>query len=214
VYTIGSIPEKDGDNFYNTSTVFDPKGTMIAKHRKIHLFDINIPGKIIFRESDVLSCGNSLTTFDIGKGGLVAIACSLFFFLPIGSCKLGLGICYDMRFAELAQAYSSLGCQCLIYPGAFNMTTGPKHWELLLRARAVDNQLYVAAVSPARDESSSYVAWGHSTVVNPWGELVATTEHNEAVIYADVDLSKVEEVRTAIPIRNQRQDSVYPVVRP
>jgi omega-amidase len=72
----------------------------------------------------------------------------------------------------------------------------------------------VAAVSPARDESSSYVAWGHSTVVNPWGELVATTEHNEAVIYADVDLSKVEEVRTAIPIRNQRQDSVYPVVRP
>jgi predicted amidohydrolase len=66
------------------------------------------------------------------------------------------------------------------------MTTGPKHWELLLRARAVDNQLYVAAVSPARDESSSYVAWGHSTVVNPWGELVATTEHNEAVIYADV----------------------------
>jgi predicted amidohydrolase len=92
IYVIGgSIPEKDGDNFYNTSTVFDPKGTMIAKHRKIHLFDINIPGKIIFRESDVLSCGNSLTTFDIG------------------SCKLGLGICYDMRFAELAQAYSSLG---------------------------------------------------------------------------------------------------------
>ncbi|XP_062499715.1 omega-amidase NIT2-like [Corticium candelabrum] len=195
IYLIGgSIPEKDGDAFYNTCTVFCPTGQMIAKHRKIHLFDIDIPGKITFKESDVLSCGQSLTMFDIE------------------SCTVGIGICYDVRFAELAHAYSALGCRFLVYPGAFNMITGPQHWELLLRARAVDNQVYVAGISPARDESASYVAWGHSTVVDPWGAVIATTDHQEAIVYADIDLSKVVDVRSAIPIREQRQSSVYPTV--
>ncbi|OWK00561.1 NIT2, partial [Cervus elaphus hippelaphus] len=83
-------------------------------------------------------------------------------------CRVGLGICYDIRFAELAQIYAQRGCQLLVYPGAFNLTTGPAHWELLQRGRAVDNQVYVATASPARDEKASYVAWGHSTVVSPW----------------------------------------------
>ena len=83
-------------------------------------------------------------------------------------CKVGLGICYDVRFPELALLYAKQGCQMLCYPGAFNMTTGPAHWELLLRSRALDNQLFVAGVSVARDEDASYVAWGHSTVVDPW----------------------------------------------
>ena len=83
-------------------------------------------------------------------------------------CKVGLGICYDARFPELALLYAKQGCKMLCYPGAFNMTTGPAHWELLLRSRALDNQLFVAGVSVARDEDASYVAWGHSTVVDPW----------------------------------------------
>ena len=83
-------------------------------------------------------------------------------------CKVGLGICYDMRFPELALLYARQGCKMLCYPGAFNMTTGPAHWELLLKSRALDNQLFVAGVSVARDEDASYVAWGHSTVVDPW----------------------------------------------
>ena len=83
-------------------------------------------------------------------------------------CKVGLGICYDVRFPELALLYAKQGCKMLCYPGAFNMTTGPAHWELLLRSRALDNQLFVAGVSVARDEDASYVAWGHSTVVDPW----------------------------------------------
>uniref|UniRef100_A0A8V0XMR9 omega-amidase n=1 Tax=Gallus gallus TaxID=9031 RepID=A0A8V0XMR9_CHICK len=124
-------------------------------------------------------------------------------------CKVGLGICYDIRFAELAQIYGQKGCQLLIYPGAFNMTTGPAHWELLQRGRAVDNQVYVATVSPARDEKASYVAWGHSTVVNPWGEVIAKAGAEETVIYTDIDLKKLAEIRQQIPILSQKRYDLY-----
>ncbi|XP_010794877.1 omega-amidase NIT2-like [Notothenia coriiceps] len=130
---------------------------------------------------------------------------------PSAFCKVGVGICYDIRFAELAQLYSRQGCQLLVYPGAFNMTTGPAHWELLQRARAVDNQLYVATASPARDESSSYVAWGHSTVVNPWGEVISKAGTEEEVIYADIDLQYLADVRQQIPITAQRRNDLYSV---
>jgi omega-amidase len=124
--------------------------------------------------------------------------------------KFGLGICYDLRFPEYAQLLATThGCEFLCYPGAFNTTTGPAHWELLLRGRAVDNQLYVAAVSPARDPDSTYQAWGHSTVVDPWGSVVSTTEHEEAIVYADIDLSRVHEVRQQIPVRIQRRHDIY-----
>ncbi|KAM5275226.1 omega-amidase NIT2 isoform 4-T4 [Hipposideros larvatus] len=150
IYLIGgSIPEEDAGKLYNTCAVFGPDGTLLVKHRKLHLFDIDVPGKITFQESKTLSPGDSFSTFETPY------------------CRVGLGICYDIRFAELAQIYAQRGCQLLVYPGAFNLTTGPAHWELLQRGRAVDNQVYVATASPARDEKASYVAWGHSTVVNP-----------------------------------------------
>ncbi|XP_060090573.1 omega-amidase NIT2 [Heteronotia binoei] len=194
IYLIGgSIPEEDAGKLYNTCTVFGPDGAMLAKHRKIHLFDINVPGKIRFQESETLSPGNSFSVFDT----------------PF--CKIGLGICYDIRFAELAQIYAQKGCQLLVYPGAFNLTTGPAHWELLQRGRAVDNQVYVAAVSPARDEKASYVAWGHSTVVNPWGEVIAKAGTEETVIYAEIDLKKLIEVRQQIPILSQKRSDLYTV---
>ncbi|KAJ4943201.1 hypothetical protein JOQ06_006068 [Pogonophryne albipinna] len=179
VYLVGgSIPEEDGGKLYNSCIVFGPDGKLILKHRKIHLFDIDVPGKIRFQESETL---------------------------------MGVGICYDIRFAELAQLYSRQGCQLLVYPGAFNMTTGPAHWELLQRARAVDNQLYVATASPARDESSPYVAWGHSTVVNPWGEVISKAGTEEEVIYADIDLQYLADVRQQIPITAQRRNDLYSV---
>ncbi|XP_034387609.1 omega-amidase NIT2 isoform X2 [Cyclopterus lumpus] len=194
VYLVGgSIPEEDGGKLYNSCTVFGPDGELILKHRKIHLFDIDIPGKIRFQESETLSPGSSLSTFQT----------------PF--CKVGVGICYDMRFAELAQLYSRRGCELLVYPGAFNMTTGPAHWELLQRGRALDNQVYVATASPARDETSSYVAWGHSTVVNPWGEVVSKAGPEEAVIYADVDLQYLADIRQQIPVTAQRRDDLYAV---
>ncbi|XP_034064151.1 omega-amidase NIT2 [Gymnodraco acuticeps] len=194
VYLVGgSIPEEDGGKLYNSCIVFGPDGKMILKHRKIHLFDIDVPGKIRFQESETLSPGDTLSMFET----------------PF--CKVGVGICYDIRFAELAQLYSRQGCQLLVYPGAFNMTTGPAHWELLQRARAVDNQLYVATASPARDESSSYVAWGHSTVVNPWGEVISKAGTEEEVIYADIDLQYLADVRQQIPITAQRRNDLYSV---
>lgn len=191
----GSIPEEDNGKIYNTCTVYNPNGDIVAKHRKMHLFDINVPGKIRFQESETLSPGNQFTMFDT----------------PL--CKIGVGICYDIRFAELAQIYAKKGCKLLIYPGAFNMTTGPAHWELLTRARAVDNQLYVATVSPARDESASYIAWGHSSAVNPWGEVIATTEHQESIVFVDIDLDMVDQIRGQIPVTLQKRNDLYEVVQ-
>jgi len=195
VYLIGgSIPECYNGKFYNTSTVWCPEGNLVATHRKVHLFDIDIPGKMTFKESDALSPGNSFTTFRTPW------------------CDVGVGICYDIRFAELAQVYAQKGCKLLVYPGAFNMTTGPAHWELLSRARALDNQVYVATPSPARDEKATYVAWGHSSIVSPWGEVISKASEKEDIIVADIDLEFLEGVRKQIPIGFQKRNDMYKVV--
>lgn len=174
--------------------VYSPDGEVIGKHRKVHLFDIDIPGKITFKESDILSPGSQITTFNTEYG------------------KIGVGICYDIRFPELAMIAARQGCKMMVYPGAFNMTTGPLHWELLQRARAVDNQIFVATVSPARDKDAGYIAWGHSSVVNPNGQVIATTEDGEAIVYADIDFAELEKVRENIPVTKQRRFDVYPNV--
>ncbi|XP_064413416.1 omega-amidase NIT2 [Latimeria chalumnae] len=194
IYLIGgSIPEEDGGKLYNTCAVFGPDGTMLLKHRKIHLFDIDVPGKIRFQESETLSSGSSFSVFETAY------------------CKVGVGICYDIRFPELAQVYAKEGCQLIVYPGAFNMTTGPAHWELLQRGRALDNQVYVATASPARDEAASYVAWGHSTTVNPWGEVIAKAGSEETIIYAEIDLQYLAEVRQQMPLQAQKRHDLYSV---
>ncbi|GIX76691.1 omega-amidase NIT2-A [Caerostris extrusa] len=192
IYLVGgTFPEKSDGKLFNTCLAYGPNGELLAKHRKIHLFDIDIPGKITFKESDALSPGDSFTTFQMGEW------------------KVGLGICYDIRFSLMANIYANKGCNLLIYPGAFNMTTGPAHWELLQRARAVDNQLYVATISPARDESASYHAWGHSSLINAWGSIVSTTEEKEGIVYGEIDLSQLEAVREQIPIRHQQRKDLY-----
>lgn len=193
----GSIPEVDDNRIYNTCQVFSPTGEVVAKHRKAHLFDIDVPGGIRFFESETLSAGSSVTDFDTPWG------------------KIGLGICYDIRFPEYALALRAKGCKILIYPGAFNMTTGPAHWELLQRARAVDTQCFVLTASPARVESSPdlkyphYAAWGHSTAVTPWGDILATRDETEGIVTADLDMSKVEEMRQAIPVEKQKRVDLY-----
>ncbi|XP_043210645.1 omega-amidase NIT2-like isoform X4 [Amphibalanus amphitrite] len=191
----GSIPERAGETLYNTATVWAPDGSLVAKHRKVHLFDIDIPGKIRFQESETLTAGASLTTFSTPW------------------CRVGLGICYDLRFSDMATLYARQGCDLLLYPGAFNMTTGPAHWELLARARSVDNQVYTALVSPARDTTASYVAWGHSLVASPWGDVVASTEADETVIYADIDLEELKRIRENIPLGKQRRLDLYDTVQ-
>lgn len=194
----GSIPERNAADgkLFNTATVFDQKGRLIAIHRKVHLFDIDIPGKMTFQESLTLTGGDRVSIFECSLG------------------RFGLGICYDMRFPELAAIAARLGAGAMIYPGAFNTTTGPRHWELLQRCRAMDNQIYVIACSPARAseeeiKAGSYPAWGHSTVTDPWAQVVATTEEQETIVRWTLQPEVVEEVRKGIPITRQRRYDVY-----
>ncbi|KAE8324653.1 carbon-nitrogen hydrolase [Aspergillus sergii] len=191
----GSIPELEPTTkkYYNTSLVFSPTGSLIGTHRKTHLFDIDIPGKITFKESEVLSPGNQLTIVDLPDYG-----------------KIGLAICYDIRFPEAAMIAARKGAFALIYPGAFNMTTGPMHWSLLARARAVDNQLYVGLCSPARDMDATYHAWGHSLIANPAAEVLVEAEDKETIVYADLDNDTIQSTRKGIPVYTQRRFDLYP----
>lgn len=187
----GSIPELVGDLLYNTSIVFNPQGEIIAKHRKAHLFDVCVKNGIEFKESQVLSPGNTATLFETPWG------------------KFGLEICYDIRFSELTHKMAKEGAQLVIVPAAFNMTTGPAHWELLFRSRALDNQIFMLGTSPARNLQSSYVAYGHSLAVNPWGQVLAQLDEKPGVLIVELDLTKIEEVREALPIWKQRRESLY-----
>lgn len=184
----GSIAEKDAqDRIYNTCFVYDESGALLAFHRKRHLFDIDVPGGQYFKESDVLTPGACSTTFT-----------------ALG-WTFGVGICFDMRFPEQAADMCAAGAECLIYPAAFNPTTGPMHWSLLLRARAMDAQAWTLACAPVRRVDSGYTSWAHSMVVNPW----ATIEHDlgtEAGLrLARIDKSSLQAVRTQIPLQEARR---------
>lgn len=192
IYLVGgSIPERDQGNLYNTCFVFDPQGNLLARHRKVHLFDIDIPGGITFKESATLSPGEGITIFDT----------------PF--CRAGVAICYDIRFPELTRLMALKGAQLLLLPAAFNMTTGPAHWELTMRARALDNQIYVAAISPARDTNAGYVAFGHSMVTSPWGEVLAQADEKPAILTADIDLNYLSQIRQQLPLLKHRREQVY-----
>lgn len=190
----GSIPERDEEGkVYNTCFVFNPEGKQVGKHRKVHLFDIDIKGGQRFKESDTLTAGSDLCLIDTPYG------------------EIGVMICFDVRFAEWASLLAEAGAVLLIVPGAFNMTTGPKHWELLMRSRALDNQLFVAAVSPARDREASYVAYGHSMIVDPWGVVIHQLEDFEGVLISEIDLEMVKEVREQLPVMSAKRRDLYPV---
>jgi len=184
----GSVPEEDAGRIYNTAYVFGKDGSLLAKHRKVHLFDIDVPGGQRFFESDTLSPGDTATVFDT----------------PFG--KAGLCICYDMRFPEMFKKFREKGVKLILIPAAFNMTTGPLHWELLLRSRAMDCQSYVCAVSPARDLSASYHAWGHSMAVDPWGKVLAEAAEGEEMLLVELEAEAVRSVRQAIPVLQQAKE--------
>lgn len=192
VYLVaGSIPESDGNKIYNTSFIFDSNGDILGAHRKMHLFDVDVPGGVYFKESETLSAGDEITVLDTELG------------------KLGVVICYDMRFGELLRLMALEGVELMMVPGAFNMTTGPAHWEPLIRSRAIENQFYLAAASPARDEDASYVAYGHSMIVDPWGEVLAQAGAGEEIIYAYLESSRIKEVRDQLPLLKNRRTDLY-----
>jgi len=194
----GSIPERstDGSRHYNTSTVFDTTGKRIAEFRKLHLFRINSE-QLKFDEAEVLRPGQELTSFEIPTE------------VQGEPWKVGMGICFDIRFPELAMAYAMHKTNILVYPGAFNMVTGPEHWELCARARAVDSQQFVVLCSPARDETASYVAWGHSLVVDPWGKILVEMDEKEGVEAVEIDLAKIAEIRTKLPITGAHRADIF-----
>jgi len=188
----GSIPEIDEENrIYNTSFVFNPQGQQIAKHRKMHLFDIDVKGGQYFKESDTLSAGNQVTVFDTPYG------------------KFGLIICYDFRFPELSRLLVKRGAKFIVVPGAFNMTTGPAHWELLFRTRALDNQVYTLGVAPARDLIAGYVSYGNSLIVDPWGTVLKRLEGEENILIENLDLPKTEKIREQLPLLKHIRDDIY-----
>ena len=189
----GTVPELAGDQVYNTCYVYGPDGRQLARHRKAHLFDIDVPGGQRFRESDTFSRGNAVTTFETTFG------------------TMGLCVCFDLRFEELARCMCLRGAKVIFVPAAFNMTTGPAHWELLLRQRAVDNQLFTVGTAPARDESSSYVAWGHSMVCEPWGGIVHQCGTGEEVAVTELELSRIDAIRRQLPILSARRTDLYEV---
>ena len=193
IYLIGgSISELDGDKVYNTSFSFDRHGDLIGRHRKVHLFDIDLPG-MRFRESDTFTPGNAVTVFDTPWG------------------KMGAAVCFDVRFPELFRAMANRGAQIIFLPAQFNMKTGPAHWESTLRIRAVDNECFVAAASAARYEGFSYECWGHSLVADPFGSVIAGADETEQILCAELDLERIAEVRRELPTFLHLRGDVYEV---
>lgn len=190
----GSIPELDGDRIYNTSYIFDDQGRLVAKHRKMHLFDVDIKGGQTFKESDTLSAGDKVTVFETPSG------------------KIGVAICYDIRFPELARLMVQKGTDIIVVPGAFNMTTGPAHWELLFRTRALDNQVFTIGVAPARNPESSYISYGNSIVVDPWGRVINRLGGEEGILVEELNLNLIERVRQELPLLKHRRLDLYKVV--
>lgn len=196
VYLVGgSVPEQEGERLYNTCFVFDRGGELLAAHRKVHLFDVDIKGGVRFKESNNFAAGDSVTVFDTEFG------------------KMGVVICFDIRFPELIRATAKRGAQVIFCPAQFNMTTGPRHWELSVRARAMDNELFFVGASAARYEGFSYECWGHSTVADPFGTVIASCDEKEQILYADLDLTEVDSVRQQLPTFLHLREELYAVAK-
>ena len=190
----GTVAEKDdAGNIYNTAYVFDRSGKQIAKHRKMHLFDIQIKGGQHFKESETLTAGNSITTFDTEFG------------------LMGLCICYDFRFPELGRLMALKGAKIIIVPAAFNMSTGADHWQTMFKSQALNNQVFAIGTAPSRDASASYQSWAHSIVVDPWGRIVNQLGEKPNLMITDIDLNLVDEIREQLPLLKHRRTDVYTI---
>jgi predicted amidohydrolase len=178
----GSLLESVGvGKAYNTCTVFDPAGQLIARYRKVHLFDVDIPGQVCVRESDARAPGHET----------VAVATEL--------GTLGLSVCYDLRFPELYRRLAAAGAEIICVPSAFTFPTGAHHWEILLRARAIENQAYVVAPNQIGRGASGVLDYGHSLIVDPWGTPIARASNQDTVVLAEIDRDYLARVRQELP---------------
>lgn len=187
----GSVPERDGDRVYNTAPLVDRTGELVARYRKIHLFDVDLEGQPPFRESATFAPGNELVTH------------------PLEDVRVGMAICYDLRFPELFRGLMTLGAELFVLPAQFQHQTGIAHWEVLLRARAIENQCFVAAAaqwgefgSPEEPRRSH----GRSMIVGPWGDvLVEAPEEGSGVWFADLDVAELRRIRSVLPALEHRR---------
>jgi predicted amidohydrolase len=188
---LGSFNEKSEqpDHCYNTSVLFGPDGGRLALYRKIHLFDVDAPGRVKMRESSCFLPGREVVVADT----------------PLA--RLGLSICYDLRFGELFRRLTDLGAEVLCIPAAFTLATGRYHWQTLLQGRAIEFQSYV--VAPAQwgrhDPEGRRESYGHAQIIDPWGQVLAMVPDGPGIAVAEINPRRVAEVRQAIPVRQNRR---------
>lgn len=189
---IGSVAERaegDPDRCHNTSLLFGPDGALIASYRKLHLFDVDVPGGVRFQESRTCAPGDQVVFADT----------------PVG--PMGLTICYDLRFPELYRALRDRGAQLLCVPSAFTLMTGKDHWHVLLRARAIETQSYVFAPAQwgAHDDEGLRQSYGRACIVDPWGQVIAECSDGEGLCLAEIDLDRVVQLRARMPVGEHRR---------
>ena len=186
---LGSVQENAGDGYkvHNTSVLIGPDGAIVAKYKKIHLFDIDIPGVVSLKESDYITPGAEAVTGDVY------------------GTRFGLSVCYDLRFPELYRKLLDKGAEVLCIPAAFTLQTGKDHWEVLQRARAIENQCYVLAPAQWGHHGGTRVSWGHSMIIDPWGHVIARVSDNEGFASAWLDPDKVASVRRNLPCGEHRR---------
>ena len=179
----GSITERapDEPRRYNTSALFGPAGARLAVYRKIHLFDVDLPGRVTIKESDAKIPGTEVVTAATALGAI------------------GLSVCYDLRFPELYRRLAFNGARIIAVPSAFTFPTGEAHWDILIRARAVENQCYVIAPAQFGPNVHGFSDYGNSMIVDPWGRVLARASDQEGVVMAAIDMDYLERVRRELP---------------
>lgn len=189
----GTILEsRPGDpGLYNTAFVLDPQGDMIARYSKIHMFDVVLDGVAQYQESATVTPGDEIVTVDID------------------GITVGLAICYDLRFPELFRILTLRGSQMIVLPAAFTLMTGKDHWEPLIRARAIENEVYFVAIGQSGKHPPGDWCWGHSMIVDPWGIVVATASDGVGFASATVNTERVDAVRRQIPSLQNRRPEAY-----
>ena len=185
----GSILEaiSDGSKAYNTSLLFDPTGNLLARYRKIHLFDVDLANGVSLRESDTRAHGAEIV---IAQTELAT---------------MGLSVCYDLRFPELYRGLADRGAHLIFVPSAFTAFTGAAHWGVLLRARAIENQVYIIAADQFGKSPKSFECHGHSMIVDPWGAVLAELADGPGIVTAEIDLEYLGKVRSELPALNHRR---------
>ena len=188
----GSIFEKVEENkVHNTSVIVGRSGEILARYAKVHLFDVDIQDKIRYKESENVVAGQGIVTANMGD------------------VKAGLSICYDLRFCELYRSLALNGAKIIFIPSAFTSTTGEYHWEPLVIARAIENQVFVVAANQIGTSPNNITCYGKSMIVDPWGRVLAKAKESESVITAEVDLNLLGEVRAEIPLFEHRRTDLY-----